>query len=167
MKKYKALTFLAILLVSFSSIIFSVEKQDYVKLADKHIAQFGKEMRTSYNLQLAGSGGAMMQDIKIFNFFFETEKSCDLINAQSLAINMIEKFLNQVNSDPKIRIFLHDYPITGKNVYIGVNIINKSTTSSSIDLISIKDGVVRLYNKNSKEALFRKPYQDIKRDLHL
>ncbi len=89
---------------------FSVFPANYVKMSDRIVKQYNKEVAKPRNLYLSGSGGAMMNDIQrvILNF-----KSFDLLTvdeARALYIEMMEDFLSRMNQNGKIRPYLHDYP---------------------------------------------------------
>lgn len=92
----------------------------HVGLARSAITSFSKEVFQTDHLALDGSGGAMLDDIKTFTMFFDSQKNVDLAEARILFVNIVERFLNKINNDQEIRHFLHKFPITEKNIYLEI-----------------------------------------------
>lgn len=92
----------------------------HVQLARSAITSFSQEVFKTDQLVLEGYGGAMSEDIKTFTFFFESQKNVNLEEARILFVNILERFLHKINKDEEIRNFLHEYPISEKNIYLEI-----------------------------------------------
>ena len=93
---------------------------NYEKLADKITARTAKKLKQEKGLILVGSGGRMMGDIKMMMMSFDYHKVVDMDEARKLLIYCVEEYLNAINSDEKVRPYLHNYPFTDKNIEIEI-----------------------------------------------
>lgn len=120
--------FLLIVVFGFISCQTSPER---VTQAENSITSFSKELRQSKDLILCGSGGAMLEDIKIFAMAFQSQQLLSLEEGRKLYVEIAEKFLRKINNDEKIRPFLNSYPITIKNLDISISFYQGSQRAPS------------------------------------
>ena len=97
---------------------------DYEKLADKITAKTAKKLEQEKGLILIGTGGRMMDDIKLMMMGFRYRKIIDINEARNLLVYCVEEYLTAINNNEKIRPYLHDYPFTAKNIQIEIFICN-------------------------------------------
>ncbi|MBS0615576.1 MAG: hypothetical protein JSR58_03370 [Verrucomicrobia bacterium] len=84
------------------------------------MGSYGKEIRKQYGLELTKVGGRMMIDIEVFDIGFARKEKATIDEARQLATKITEGFIQKINSDEEIRPYLHDFPITRKNVNIHI-----------------------------------------------
>ena len=93
---------------------------NYEKVADKITARTAKKLKQEKGLILIGTGGGMMNDIKMMMMGFNYYKVIDMDEARKLLIYCVEEYLNAINSDEKVRPYLHNYPFTAENIEIKI-----------------------------------------------
>ncbi|MBI5346413.1 MAG: hypothetical protein HZB76_04655, partial [Chlamydiae bacterium] len=111
-----------------------------------------KEICQNKNLKFLGFGGGGPYDIRVLSLSFETCGKFNVEEARELLVYCVEQFLLNINSNEKIRPFLHNFPFTGKNIEIMLFFYNKDASKVNPPYISYAvaiDGVVRFYIKNS------------------
>lgn len=91
----------------------------HVKAAQKIMNSFTKKMKKE-GLILVGSGGSMMGDIQEINLDYETCQNVNVEQARMIFIKKTESLMYQINSDPEIRPYLHDYPFTSRNIFLEI-----------------------------------------------
>jgi hypothetical protein len=85
-------------------------------LADEQMSIYSKKAYQEKGIVLEGSGGSMMNDIKVFTLSFNCYDHLNLEQTRVLMVQIVDEFLQQVNGNEKIRPYLHDYPLTVKNI---------------------------------------------------
>lgn len=89
----------------------SYEEPYYSRLASRlvkeHISEMQKEGFHAYM-----TGGGMMYDVEDISVGFESNRTPTLEEARVLYVRGVERLLNRVNQDLKIRPYLHNYPFT-------------------------------------------------------
>jgi hypothetical protein len=160
----KIFFFLALVIIMISC---DNETPNYIKLAHKIINQEAKKLEKEKGLVLIGTGGRMMDDIEEMYMGFQYFKEVDLDTARKLLVYCIEKYLSAINSDEKVRPYLHNYPSTVKNVEIGIWFYKPDRTNLSwgkIYYVSAINGVLSYYIKPSKnqsrEAICEETYEE-------
>jgi hypothetical protein len=107
----------------------------YIKLADQITIKTAKQLQQEDNLILVGTGGRMMHDIQMMAMSFDIYHEVDLNEARELLVHAVEKYLLAINSDEKIRPYLHEYPFNAKNIEIRIWILNADKTVVALDKI--------------------------------
>ncbi len=144
----------------------SVFGANYVKMSERIVKRYNKEVAKPKKLYLSGSGGAMMNDIQrvILNF-----QSCELLNineARTLYVEMMEDFLSRMNENEKIRPYLHDYPFGVDNFDLMIGFEDskhKITGDGHVALLFIGRNQELLFEAYDQQAgkfytLHREPY---------
>jgi len=98
----------------------SYESPRYVKIADSITDKTAKKIEKEKGLVLCGTGGGMMDNVKFMMMAFKYPKSVNVKEARDLLIYCAEAYLSDINNDPEIRPFLHNYPFTAKNIEIEI-----------------------------------------------
>jgi hypothetical protein len=92
----------------------------HVKAGDAFILKFVNEAKQSYDLYLFGSGGAFLDDIKAFHFYFISFEKMEIDEARKLAVDLTENLLYQINSDSELQPYLHQTPFGYKDILISI-----------------------------------------------
>ncbi|MBI5346412.1 MAG: hypothetical protein HZB76_04650 [Chlamydiae bacterium] len=111
-----------------------------------------EEIYQNKGLKFLGFGGGGPHDIKMLALSFKTYGKVNVDEARELLVYCVEQFLSNINSNEKIRPFLHNFPFTGNNIEIRIFFYNKNDAKVNPPYISYAvaiDGVVRFYIKNS------------------
>lgn len=160
---YAFITLISICLFSF----LIVKIEDYEKIADVITAKIAKELRVEKGLRLIGTGGRMMDDIKMMNMGFEFFSPLDITKSRELLLSIIKKYLIAINNNEKIRPYLHEYPFTAKNIEIDIWIRNPDGSSVSLDMIyyiSAINGILYYYiddpEKYSRKTVHQETYEE-------
>lgn len=118
MMKKRSVILYAILLILLCSM-----KKKYIgdQLMYKAIDEFSSSQKIN-GLYLIGSGGSIPEDkIRKFDLDFESCEKLDIEHARKRFVNTVEQFLKKVNSNQIIRGELENYPITIRNVSMGIS----------------------------------------------
>ncbi|MBS0647823.1 MAG: hypothetical protein JSS10_01205 [Verrucomicrobia bacterium] len=86
---------------------------------------YAKKAYEEKGIVLEGSGGQMMDDIKVFTLSFNCYDYLTLEQTRALVVQVVDEFLEQVNAHEKIRPHLHNYPLTVKNVFLMISFRNR------------------------------------------
>ncbi|CCB87955.1 hypothetical protein [Simkania negevensis] len=127
---------------------------DYERIADRITAKTAKKLEKQKNLRLIGTGGGMMNDIQMMEMSFQYFQEVDLQKARELVVYAVKEYLTDINSNEKVRPYLHEYPFTAKNVEIRIWIYNPDRSrlpSDKIYYISSIDGVLSYYIRGPEE----------------
>lgn len=89
---------------------------DHGDLAVTAMRSYAKQVRKEFGFELSAFGGCMMNDIEIFEVTFARNDKVTVDEARRLIVQISEGFIAKINADEKIRPYLHNYPITQKNV---------------------------------------------------
>lgn len=90
-----------------------------IKMVDKHTNSFASKMKQR-GYYLCGSGGAMMDNIKKIHLGFDLKKKVEIDEARLRLVEMTEEFLEEINSDEKLRPYLDNYPFNHKNAELSI-----------------------------------------------
>ena len=66
-----------------------------------------------------------MHDIEKINLSLCTQKKLDLEQTRQLFISLIQNLLKKINSDTRIKPYLHNYPFTSKNLCLSLHFVDK------------------------------------------
>lgn len=137
------------------------------KLVNAISAQTAKKLHDEKGLILVGTGGEMMYEIKMLMMSFDYRKVVDVIMARKLLVDCVEEYLLEINSNEKIRPYLHNYPFTPKNIEIEIGFYNpdgSEVASGQINLASAREGKMFYYvdypEKCTLKAIYEETYED-------
>jgi len=141
--------------------------EDYEKLADAITTETSQKLQAEKGLCLIGTGGRMMDDIKMMSMSFEFFHPIDVQQGRQLLIFSINEYLRDINNNEKIRSYLNKYPFTEKNIEIHIWIRNPDGSMVSLDkiyYISAIDGVLTYYiddpERFSRKIVYRETYAE-------
>lgn len=103
--------FLIITILFFSS----CSNPGHIREADRITNLFNKKMKVE-SLVLAGSGGALMDNIKEISLDFKKVQCVDIEQSRLIYVKNVQALLHLINSDEKVRPYLNNYPFTIENV---------------------------------------------------
>jgi hypothetical protein len=140
--------------------------QDDEKLVDAITAKTAQKLKDEKGLILVGTGGRMMDDIKMLMMGFDCSKEVDVEKARELLIYCVKEYLSEINSSKEIRPFLHNYPFTPKNVEIVIYFHNSDRSRVPSDKITVaasNDGEIIYYvydlEKRTLKTLCEESYE--------
>lgn len=159
-----------LLIISFVlTMVFRLDAAIHVKYADRITAKHQKKMVKAYGLKAFGSGGGMIDDVKIISLDLSSSEVADLERARFLYVTAVNDLLSMINSSEMIRPYLHNYPFTIDNLRYSISFsifkdnypVNKIADVMNVDdklIYSIidKDGESQTVHKEMYEEAVRK-----------
>lgn len=159
----------ATLLICFFLINFRLGYQSprYVKLAHKITDETAEKLKKKKNLSPAGTGGSMMNDVKMMMMAFQFFEVVDMDAARELLVYSTEEYLTNINSNKELRPYLHNYPFTSENVEIVIYFSQPNRGDvplGNIAVAAVGNGSIVYYTKCSGpqtlKEFYEEPYQD-------
>ena len=119
MRFFFVLKSIFIFLIGCSTLIDPIP--EYEKLADQITDNVAKRLEAQKeHLLLIGTGGWMMDKIRMMAIGFQYFQEVDLKQARELLLYVINEYLSSINSNERIRPFLQKYPFTATHVEIRI-----------------------------------------------
>jgi len=91
-----------------------------VKLAYKVMFETANELKEKFGLNLIGTGGQMMYDINVMHLSFTSSKNLEIDEARIFLLECCEIFIKNINNFSEIHPYLHNFPVTEKNVKLDI-----------------------------------------------
>lgn len=133
----KFITIFILISAFLGVVLYTSLSEHYVKIAHKITAQTAKKLEQEKGLILAGTGGGMMDDIKMMMMSFEYRKVVNLETARKLLVECVEEYASAINASEKVRPYLHNYPFTFENIEIEIIFRNSDGSKVSLDEINV------------------------------
>jgi hypothetical protein len=133
------------------------------QLANEIILKVASELRKKTNLHPCGSGGQMMNEIKMLALAFDCYAPLDISEGRKLLIVAVNEFVDAVNADEQIRPYLFNYPFEAKNIEIRIFIQNPDGSQFGQDrlcVISAIDGMLKYKMNDPEGPLFKIVYEE-------
>lgn len=108
--------------------LFSAGTSPHVKQINRVTHQFTKQLKKEKGLDAFGYGGRMMDDIKEVALSLAAHHPMTIEEARCLFVEIVEEYLNLVNSDLKLRPYLHNYPFTVANLDFDFGLLRELKT---------------------------------------
>lgn len=105
---------------------FAHSRSQHAKESDRIVNSFVKELKKKENVSLFGYGGAFMKDVEEIDIDLSVYKFVDINEARKMLVSSVEDLLKKINSDSKIRPYLHNYPFTNKNLTFYLHFYDKN-----------------------------------------
>ncbi len=102
------------------------------KIANEITRSTSKKLKAENGLYLIGTGGSMMNDVKMMFMSFNYFNTIKIHKARDLLVHCVEEYLLNINNNEKIRPYLHDKPFGPKNIKIDIWFRNSDNTIPSI-----------------------------------
>ncbi|MDN3505777.1 MAG: hypothetical protein P0S96_00930 [Simkaniaceae bacterium] len=109
---------------------------DYEALADEVTYLFIREVDEEFGFKCFSTGGSMPSDIEDLNVGFMAYRKATIEEARHLEVVLMEKFLNIINKQKKVRPFLRDYPFTKDRICVSISFYDKKDYPQFEDSIS-------------------------------
>lgn len=140
-------------------------KCDYGDITRGIMSSYSKELYKSKGFDLIGSGGATADDVKVISLHYWNHRLVDLAEARILYVNAVEDFIKLVNANTEIRPYLHDYPITIRNLEFTLGFVDDEynhVRNKRIAYISTINEIVyyRIFTKNDLVNIHQEPYEE-------
>lgn len=106
-------------------------------LAHGAMLSYAKEQKKK-GLYLEAKGGAMMDNIKLFDISFISSKM-NVSNEEAVreVTALCEGFIKKINEDEKIRPYLRDYPITDRNLLFSISYQDKNYDAPPSEFVAL------------------------------
>ncbi len=121
-----------------------VRDENYETIANRITKQVALRLRQEKDLRCSGTGGGMMNNVRMmaisFDFFYEV----DIKEARKLLIYANTEYLKTINGSKEIRPYLINYPFTPKDIEIMIWLKEPNGNDISfgkITFLSSYDGV--------------------------
>jgi len=156
-----------VFLTSFSS-------PKYCKLANRAVRDCSRKLYQEKHLQLIGSGGAYIENVKEIGAHYSSDELVNLETARRYFVEAMEEYSNRINSDEKIRPYLANYPFGIKNLDIILSfptVQDKRCDEYPVCLVfRVTRGIIFYegYDIEKKELidLYSEPYEEAVRIVH-
>lgn len=106
----------------------------------------------------------MMHDIRMMAMSFHFYHEVDLEEARELLVYVVTEYLSAINSNEKVRPYLHNYPFATKNIEIRIWIYEPDGTyppSDKIDYISSMNGLLEYYTcSDPRQPIYEETYEE-------
>ena len=117
-----------------------------VRIANKVRSEAAKKIQNELGLIPCGFGGGMMHKIRNLHLAFFYYEPLDLKDSRKMLIQAVNIFLNEINSNEKIRPYLCEYPFLPKD--ISLIIVLKKPDGNKVDqgdfaILVFRDGIAQ------------------------
>jgi hypothetical protein len=90
------------------------------KIANTVSRRVAKTLAQRHGMRQVGSGGGMMGQVNMMFIAFNIKRLLTIKEARALIVDCAEEFLEEINSDEKLKPFLVTYPFLIKNIEIAI-----------------------------------------------
>jgi hypothetical protein len=135
----------------------SYAPSEKVKIADEIRKKAATELMVQTGLQPCGTGGQMMDQVKMLALSFDYKQPLQIDEARELLIKSVDVLVAAVNADDRIRPYLNNYPFEPKNVQIRIFLRGRDCVdipAGELSVISAIDGTFNYKIDNPKTKLF-------------
>jgi hypothetical protein len=110
---------------------------DYEKMADRITAVTAQKIERESGLVLCGTGGGMMDHIRMMAMSFNCYNEITVEQGRELLIYCVNQYLSAINTNKGIKQYLVHFPFTQKDVEIRIFIRKPDHSEVSIGLPSV------------------------------
>lgn len=93
--------------------------EPHINAAHKVRSAFIKKVKRE-GFQVFATGGAMMDDVKVVDVVFQKSQNVDVKVARMMLMRYAQLLMHDMNADEELRPYLHDYPVTPKNINLTI-----------------------------------------------
>lgn len=116
----RRVSYLFLIFILKSSSIFAKEPE-HIVLADRITQKFIQEMEDKFGWVCTGTGGSMPTRVNSFHISFDLPRRATIDEGRALEIMAIERLIEIVNADEKIRPYLCEYPFPTRGAQISLS----------------------------------------------
>ncbi len=156
-------TGMTLLMFSFLMCFSGCQPRDYEKIANEITDVTAKTLLKEKKLYLLGTGGRMMDDIKMMAMSFNYYQEIDLKTARELLLYTVNQYLSNINNNEEVRPYLHEYPFTAKNIEIRIWIYTpdgRKLTPEKIGYIGAVEGILEYDNRSQEKPILEETYEE-------
>ncbi len=143
-------------------------KEKYRKIMHNMMENFQKEVCSNYPLFVMGTGGGMLYSIEMTHFMFGSYEPKTIEGARNLYLELMEKWLEKVNSNEEVRPHLENYPFTYENVELELAFFEKHpyvfASGDLVGSLSCINGLIHYSTDNPETDLLlllhKEPYEE-------
>jgi hypothetical protein len=136
--------------------VFHSRPSEKVRISSEIRSKTAKKLKNEMGLIPFGFSGTMIHQIKELGLTFQYNQPVDLQQARRMLVRAENIFLNEINSNEKIRPYLIQYPFDSKNVEVMI-LLQKSDGSKvdqgELTLIVCRGGVLKYEIHNADTHL--------------
>jgi len=135
----------------------------YVEIAHSITARTATKLKYQKDLHLIGTGGAMMDHIKMMAMSFRYYHEVDIDRGRKLLLDALHTYLDAVNSNEEVRPYLANYPFEPKNIEINIFISEPdghSVSSGKITVMGAINGVLDYDIRNAETGRLQEVYRE-------
>jgi len=134
--------------------------EEYIGFVSSLRSAFQEQIKKELNLSCSGYSGIMHGTIEELGMSFDADRRATIEEARGLELLVIEKFLQAINSNQKIKPFLEKKPFTSKQVQISIafNGINGRYADESVAWIFNVTDLSPTSEKNHLIYYFQDPF---------
>ena len=148
------------------------------RLANKITKQVAEKLKKDLDLYPCGSGGRMLDQIRVLSLSFRYYEPVDIETARKLLVTAVTEFINAVNANEEIRPYLHNYPFEAKNIIIRIflqNLDGSEPRDGQLTVVAALEGVLDYDIRNPftkrLETIYKERFEEaqkkIKREVFL
>jgi hypothetical protein len=133
------------------------------ELADECLKKADDHLKKERGLYLCGTGGGMMNQIRMLALSFNYHKPVDIDEGRELLIAAVNELAHIVNADERIHSYLKNYPFGPKDIEIRIFLQNQDYSSfgqDKLSVISALQGTLSYKIDNPKTKLFKTIHQE-------
>lgn len=158
-------------IITFLGSLFFPSPPKYELISNKVVSQTSKNISESENLNPIGSGGSMMEDVKMLSISFITKELINKERGRELIHQCANQLISNVNQNEEIRPYLHNYPFTYKNVEIRIFNRDKNSISAvypELSTVSLIDGIIyyKYYENNTRKKVLTETFEEAEKILN-
>ena len=171
-QKWIGMAFILIPIVSWifiSGAKMQYKATPYEEMAKQITTETAKKIYSKYKIDPIGSGGSMMDDVKVLALSFNCYDILSIESSRELVVNCVEQYLVTVNNNKEIRPYLHNYPFTEQNIdltiffYQGADF--KDAIPGQVSCASALNGKIFYHTKDPEdeyklETLHQETYEE-------
>lgn len=129
MKKHLALLVVLTFLIICCSCSNSADSQyrpaAYVSMAGEINAKIINTLSERYHMDVIGVTSGLADNVNTLGARFQIQGPLPKDKLRQLIVGCVEEYLNEINSDEKIRPFLKNYPFTSQEISVAILVVNK------------------------------------------
>jgi len=133
------------------------------KLANEIMAKAAAQLKIEKSLCPCGSGGQMMDEIKMLSLSFNYYKEIEIKEGRALLITAVDTLLSAINADPRIHPYLCNSPFEPKNIEIRIFLRNPDSSqmaSGKLSAISALGAILEYQVNDPSTPLFKTIYKE-------
>src|SRR5690349_4141541 len=118
--------FLPFLLTMHNAVDFSHSgaSEEYVHILNCVVNDYVEMLEENNNIHLVNKVGSMNAHIHFLGLHFESYDSMDQETARKMMLQLVDSFLDKINSNKRLKNFLCPSPFTANHIEIRVNFVS-------------------------------------------